>query len=187
MSATATPRVEPYTKLANRLLKNQEAALRALPPLVRLFYCILVSYALWKGPLFFVSQPKLADEVGVSVRSIRRYTKQLEAAGLRRVHMARGLPLKYELLGDLWKTKELHQGQPVRIPHAAPRTARPYAPRHRGQAVPDQLRLTEPTPPETRQNNAEPAVRQALADPWARFRSDPLVLTASQAGCRRPP
>ncbi len=169
----AAAQVEPYTKLPNRILRGEDEALKSLKPAVRLLYNILISYS-WKEARFFVSQPRLARDCNASVRSIRRWTKMLEAAGLLRVHFHNGLVHRYELLGNY----KVNPGQPNRIPQEPPRTDRQYEPRNRGQTVSHQLRLTELPSRETMKEGATP-------DPWARFRSDPLVVKATQVGIHR--
>ena len=171
--ATAAAQVEPYTKLPNRILRGEDEALKSLKPAVRQFYNVLISYS-WKGQYFFVSQPRLANDCNASVRSIRRWTKLLEAAGLLRVHFHNGLVHRYELLGDY----KVNPGQPNRLPQEPPRTTRQYEARNPGQSGPHQLRLNELPSRETVKEGATP-------DPWARFRSDPLVAKASQAGISR--
>ncbi len=172
-AATATAQVEPYTKLPNRILRGEDEALKDLKPAVRLLYNILISYS-WKEPRFFVSQPRLARDCNASVRSIRRWTKMLEAAGLLRVHFHNGLIHRYELLGNYKVTP----GQPSRLPQEPPRTTRQYEARNPGQAVSHQLPFNELPGKEMRKEGATP-------DPWARFRSDPLVVKASAAGIYR--
>ena len=172
-AATAAAQVEPYTKLPNRILRGEDEALKSLKPAVRLLYNVLISYS-WKEPLFFVSQPRLARDCNASVRSIRRWTKILEAAGLLRVHFHNGLVHRYELLGNY----KVNHGQPNRIPQEPPRTDRPYEARNRGQAAPQQLPFNELPTQETMKEGATP-------DPWARFRADPLVIRAFNAGIRR--
>ena len=172
-AATAATQVEPYTKLPNRILRGEDEALKDLKPAVRLLYNVLISYS-WKEPRFFVSQPRLASDCNASVRSIRRWTKILEAAGLLRVHFHNGLVHRYELLGNY----KVNPGQPSRIPQEPPRTTRQYEARNPGQTVSHQLRLTELPTRETGKEGGTP-------DPWARFRADPLVAKASNAGIRR--
>ncbi len=172
-AATAAAQVEPYTKLPNRILRGEDEALKSLKPAVRQFYNVLISYS-WKGQYFFVSQPRLASDCNASVRSIRRWTKLLEAAGLLQVHFHNGLVHRYELLGDY----KVNHGQPSRIPQEPPRTDRQYEPRNRGQSVSHQLPFKELPSRETVKEGATP-------DPWARFRSDPLVVKAAQAGIQR--
>ena len=169
----AAAQVEPYTKLPNRILRGEDDALKSLKPAVRQFYNVLISYS-WKGQYFFVSQPRLARDCNASVRSIRRWTKLLEAAGLLRVHFHNGLVHRYELLGDY----KVNPGQPNRIPQEPPRTTRQYEPRNHGQTVSHQLPFKELPRKETVKEGATP-------DPWARFRADPLVVKASQTGISR--
>ncbi len=173
MPAQAAAQVEPYTKLPNRILRGEDEALKSLKPAVRLLYNILISYS-WKEPRFFVSQPRLARDCNASVRSIRRWTKILEAAGLLRVHFHNGLIHRYELLGNY----KVNPGQPNRLPQEPPRTDRQYEARNPGQTVSHQLRLNELPRKETEKEGATP-------DPWARFRADPLVVKASEAGILR--
>ncbi len=171
--AAAVAQVEPYTKLPNRILRGEDEALKSLKPAVRLLYNILISYS-WKEPRFFVSQPRLARDCNASVRSIRRWTKMLEAAGLLRVHFHNGLVHRYELLGNY----KVNPGQPSRMPQEPPRTIRQYEARNPGQSGSHQLPLNELPSRKTVKEDATP-------DPWARFRSDPLVLKAAQAGIHR--
>jgi hypothetical protein len=171
--AAAAAQVEPYTKLPNRILRGEDEALKSLKPAVRLLYNILISYS-WKEPRFFVSQPRLARDCNASIRSIRRWTKILEAAGLLRVHFHNGLIHRYELLGNY----KVNPGQPNRLPQEPPRTTRQYEPRNPGQTVSHQLPLNELLSKETKKEGGTP-------DPWARFRSDPLVVKAAQAGTQR--
>ncbi len=171
--AAAAAQVEPYTKLPNRILRGEDEALKSLKPAVRQFYNVLISYS-WKGQYFFVSQARLARDCNASIRSIRRWTKILEAAGLLRVHFHNGLVHRYELLGNY----KVNPGQPSRIPQEPPRTDRQYTPRNPGQTVSHQLPFKELPSKETVKEEATP-------DPWARFRSDPLVLKAAEAGIQR--
>ena len=172
-AATAAAQVEPYTKLPNRILRGEDEALKDLKPAVRQFYNVLISYS-WKGQYFFVSQARLAQDCNASIRSIRRWTKILEAAGLLRVHFHNGLVHRYELLGDY----KVNPGQPNRLPQEPPRTTRQYEARNPGQSGSHQLPFKELPGRETVKEEATP-------DPWARFRADPLVAKASQAGISR--
>ena len=172
-AATAAAQVEPYTKLPNRILRGEDEALKSLKPAVRQFYNVLISYS-WKGQYFFVSQARLARDCNASVRSIRRWTKLLEAAGLLRVHFHNGLVHRYELLGNY----KVNPGQPSRLPQEPPRTDRQYEARNPGQSGSHQLPFKELPSRETVKEGATP-------DPWARFRADPLVAKASNAGIRR--
>ena len=170
-AATAAAQVEPYTKLPNRILRGEDEALKDLKPAVRLLYTILISYS-WKGRYFFVSQPRLASDCNASVRSIRRWTKILEAAGLLRVHFHNGLVHRYELLGDY----QVNHGQPCRLPQEPPRTTRQYEARNPGHAVSHQLPRSELLIQETRKEETTAGPK----DPWAKFRHDPVAQKAAR-------
>ncbi len=170
-ATAAAVQVEPYTKLPNRILRGEDEALKSLKPAVRLLYNILISYS-WKNPRFVVSQPRLAKDCNASVRSIRRWTKILEAAGLIRVHFHNGLVHRYELLGEY----KVNPGQPNRIPQEPPRTTRQYVARNPGQTVSHQLRLNELPGRETENKMEATGPR----DPWAKFRHDPVAQKAAR-------
>jgi DNA-binding transcriptional ArsR family regulator len=168
MAATASATVEPYTRLPNRVLKDN-----ALKPGPRSLWHILISYA-WKSPRITISQARLASDVGVHVRTVRRWTKRLEEAGYVRVFERQGCVHQYELVGDY----KVNPGQPARIPQDPPRTADQYQARDRGSIAPDQSHISEiPSP-----NEAE---GKGVRDPWARFRTDPAVRAASKVGIMR--
>ena len=175
-AAAAAAQVEPYTKLPNRILRGEDEALKDLKPAVRHLYTILISYS-WKGRYFFVSQPRLAQDCNASVRSIRRWTKLLEAAGLLRVHFHNGLVHRYELLGNY----QVNPGQPNRIPQEPPRTTRQYAARNPGHAVSHQLPLKELSTQETGKEGRDLGPK----DPWAKFRQDPVIQKAAVLAIRR--
>ena len=170
-TAATFPPVEPYTKLPNRILRGEDEALKDLKPAVRHLYTILISYS-WKGRYFFVSQPRLASDCNASVRSIRRWTKLLEAAGLLRVHFHNGLVHRYELLGNY----QVNPGQPNRLPQEPPRTTRQYEVRNPGQAVSHQLPFQELPKKETEHKVAATGPK----DPWAKFRHDPVAQKAAR-------
>ncbi len=169
-AAAAAAQVEPYTKLPNRILRGEDEALKDLKPAVRHLYTILISYS-WKGRYFFVSQPRLAKDCNASVRSIRRWTKILEAAGLLRVHFHNGLVHRYELLGNY----QVNPGQPNRLPQEPPRTTRQYEARNRGQGVPHQIPFNELPTQETKKEGRDLGPK----DPWAKFRQDPVAQKAA--------
>ena len=175
MAASAAASIEPYTRLPNRVLKD-----KALKPGPRSLWHILISYA-WKSPRITISQARLASDVGVHVRTIRRWTKLLEEAGYIRVFERQGCVHQYELIGDY----KVNPGHPARIPQEPPRTVDQYMIRHRGSVVPDQLPLQEKLHPDETERKATLASRQGISDPWAKFRADPVVLAAARTGKQR--
>ncbi len=172
----ANRQVEPYTKVPNRILRAEDPSRPPLKAGPHRLWLILISYN-WRRPRFYVSQARLARDCNASIRSIRRWTKILEELGYIRVIVRNGCVHHYELIGDV----TVHPGQPVRTAEPSPRTTGQYKVRDRGQAVSHQLPFQELPKGET--ENKEEAT--GLKDPWARFRSDPLVLKAAQAGIQR--
>ena len=168
MAASAAASIEPYTRLPNRVLRDT-----ALKPGPRSLWHILISYA-WKSPRITISQARLASDVGVHVRTIRRWTQVLEEAGYIKVFERQGCVHQYELIADY----KVNPGQPARIPQEPPRTSDQYQARDRGSVAPDQLPLSEiPSPNE--------AKKQGPSDPWARFRTDPVAIAAAQHALSR--
>ncbi len=131
MAASAAASIEPYTRLPNRVLKDN-----ALKPGPRSLWHILISYA-WKSPRITISQARLASDCNVHIRTIRRWTKILEEVGYIRVFERQGCVHQYELIGDY----KVNPGQPARISQEPPRTLDQYTERHRGSVVPDQSLL----------------------------------------------
>ena len=175
-ATTASPQVEPYTKLPNRVLRGEDPARPPLKAGPHRLWLILISYS-WRRPRFYVSQPRLARDCNASVRSIRRWTKTLEELGYLRVIERNGCVHHYELVGDV----TVHPGQPVRTAKPSPRTTGQYEVRNRGQAISHQLPRTESLIQETgkEENTAGPK------DPWACFRHDPVAQKAAQLAIRR--
>ena len=172
----ATPQVEPYTKVPNRILRGEDPTRPPLKAGPHRLWLILISYN-WRRPRFYVSQARLARDCNASIRSIRRWTQTLEELGYIKVIVRNGCVHHYELIGDV----TVHPGQPVRTAEPSPRTTGPYQVRDRGQTVSDQLPRPELLIQETEKKEITPGPN----DPWACFRSDPLVVKASQAGIHR--
>ncbi len=167
----ATPQVEPYTKLPNRILRAEDPARPPLKAGPHRLWLILISYS-WRRARFYVSQPRLARDCNASIRSIRRWTQTLEELGYIKVIVRNGCVHHYELVGDV----TVHPGQPVRTADPSPRTTGQYEIRNRGQAVSHQLPFKELPKKET--ENKEEAT--GPNDPWARFRHDPVAQKAAQ-------
>ena len=175
-AAPANRQVEPYTKVPNRILRGEDPSRPPLKAGPHRLWLILISYN-WRRPRFYVSQARLARDCNASIRSIRRWTKILEELGYIRVITRNGCVHHYELIGDV----TVHPGQPVRTAEPSPRTTGQYEVRNRGQSVSDQLPRQELLSQKMEKKETAPAPN----DPWERFRSDPLVVQASQAGIRR--
>ena len=175
-ATTASPQVEPYTKLPNRVLRGEDPARPPLKAGPHRLWLILISYS-WRRPRFYVSQARLARDCNASIRSIRRWTKILEERGYLKVFERNGGVHHYELIGDV----TVHPGQPVRTADPSPRTTGQYTERNRGQSGSHQLPFQELPKKET-ENKEEVAGPQ---DPWARFRSDPVAQKAAQLAIRR--
>ena len=176
MAATATaatPQVEPYTKVPNRILRAEDPNRPPLKSGPHRLWLILISYN-WRRPRFYVSQARLARDCNASIRSIRRWTMILEELGYIRVIVRNGCVHHYELLGDV----TVHPGQPIRTADPSPRTTGQYTERNRGQNGSHQLPFKELPGKETVKEEGTP-------DPWARFRTDPLVAKASRTGISR--
>ncbi len=167
----ATVQVEPYTKVPNRILRGEDPARPPLKSGPHRLWLILISYS-WKRPRFHVSQARLAKDCHASIRSIRRWTKILEALGYLRVFERNGCVHHYELVGDF----KVNPGQPVRTAEPSPRTVGQYTERNRGQAVSHQLHRPELLIQETRKEETAPGPK----DPWARFRQDPVAQKAAR-------
>ena len=177
MAATAAAvQIEPYTKVPNRILRGEDPSRPPLKAGPHWLWLILISYN-WRRPRFYVSQPRLARDCNASIRSIRRWTKILEELGYLKVFERNGGVHHYELIGDV----TVHPGQPVRTAEPSPRTTGQYRVRDRGQTVSRQLPRQELVIQETEKKETAAGPN----DPWERFRQDPLVLQASQAGIRR--
>ena len=172
----ATPPVEPYTKLPNRILRGEDPNRPPLKSGPHRLWLILISYS-WRRPRFYVSQPRLARDCNASIRSIRRWTKTLEELGYLKVIERNGCVHHYELIGDV----TVHPGQPVRTAEPSPRTTGQYQERNRGQAVSHQLPRQQLLSQETVKEESTASPK----DPWARFRSDPVAQKAAQLAIRR--
>jgi DNA-binding transcriptional MocR family regulator len=64
-----------FTQLPNYVLKDTSLSMGA-----RLSYAILLSYA-WQEKSCFPGQKRMADELGVSVRTVREYLRELKSTG----------------------------------------------------------------------------------------------------------
>lgn len=141
-AVAASPHVHPtgYTQILNSVLRSNP-----LKPGPRTLYTVLASYG-WKGPKVIVSQKRLAEDLGISERTVRRYMRVLEEHGYIRTVEQQGWVNEYHLLIPY------HPGQVARITEEHPRTARPQ-----GTGQHDLLeRTTQGTPSETRQKEELP-------------------------------
>ena len=84
MAAQAAAAVTPYLRVTNERIRDPN-----LKPGPHRLYLVLCSYA-WKAPKIVISQTKLAADCNVTVRTIRRWTQTLEAAGYLRVYEKQG-------------------------------------------------------------------------------------------------
>lgn len=75
-----------FTQIPNLVLRRSD-----LPPGAKLTYMVLLSYA-WQQAQAYPGQDRLADDMGVSERSVRTYLDQLVASGLITIRR-RGLGL----------------------------------------------------------------------------------------------
>jgi hypothetical protein len=139
MAASAAS-VTPYLRVTNERIRDPN-----LKPGPHRLYLVLCSYA-WKAPKIVISQTKLAADCNVTVRTIRRWTQTLEAAGYLRVYEKQGCSHYYELLVD-WKPRD--PGQMIRLGAEVPRTEDQRPARPPGQIARDQLPFPERTPTET--------------------------------------
>ena len=170
-ATAATVQVEPYTKVPNRVLRGEDPARPPLKSGPHRLLLDLISHS-WKRPRFHVSQARLARDCHASIRSIRRWTKILEALGYLRVFERNGCVHHYELIGDF----KVNPGQPVRTAEPSPRTVGQYHERNRGQTVSDQLPRQELLIQETEKEENTTGPK----DPWARFRQDPVAQKAAR-------
>ena len=167
----AGKQIEPYTKIANRILRAEDPSRPPLKAGPHRLWLILISYN-WRRPRFYVPQARLARDCNASIRSIRRWTKILEELGYIKVIERNGCVHHYELIGDV----TVHPGQPVRTADPSPRTVGPYTERNRGQAVSHQLPRQELLIQEMGKEESTSGPK----DPWARFRQDPVAQKAAR-------
>ncbi len=160
MAAQAAAAVTPYLRVTNERIRDPN-----LKPGPHRLYLVLCSYA-WKAPKIVISQTKLAADCNVTVRTIRRWTQTLEAAGYLRVYEKQGCSHYYELLVD-WKPGD--PGQMIRLGAEVPRTEDQRPVRDRGQFARDQLRLPKRSPHETILNERKQAPTDS-SELWRRAR-----------------
>ena len=170
-AAAATPQVEPYTKVPNRVLRAEDPSRPPLKSGPHRLWLILISHS-WRRPRFHVSQARLAKDCQASIRSIRRWTKTLEELGYLKVFERNGCVHHYELVGDF----KVNPGQPVRTAEPSPRTTGQYTERNHGQTVSHQLPRPELLIQETGKEESTPGPK----DPWTRFRHDPVAQKAAR-------
>ncbi len=65
-----------FTQVPNFILRNSDISIGA-----KTIYSLLLSYA-WHNDLCFPGQDRLAKDVGMSVASVNRFIKELEACSL---------------------------------------------------------------------------------------------------------
>lgn len=65
-----------FTQVPNHILKSKDISVGA-----KLTYAMLLSYA-WYNQSCFPGQETLADDMGVSLRSVTTFTKELQTSGL---------------------------------------------------------------------------------------------------------
>ena len=65
-----------FTQIPNAILRH-----RGISPGAKLTYMVLLSYA-WQEGSCFPGQPRMAEDMGVTDRSVRTYLRELEAVGL---------------------------------------------------------------------------------------------------------
>ena len=81
-----------FTQVPNAILRSAK-----LTPTAKLTYAMLLSYA-WQNDFCFPGQERLAEDIGISVRGVRTYLKELEAKKLLVIkHQGQGRPNKYFL------------------------------------------------------------------------------------------
>src|SRR5919199_1478001 len=160
MAAQAAAAVTPYLRVTNERIRDPN-----FKPGPHRLYLVLCSYA-WKSPKIVISQTKLATDCNVTVRTIRRWTQTLEAAGYLRVYEKPGCSHYYELLVD-WKPGD--PGQMIRLGAEVPRTEDQRPARERGQFARDQLRLPKRPPYETVPNERGQASADCI-ELWGRAR-----------------
>ena len=92
-----------FTQVPNAILRTDK-----LTPAAKMTYAMLLSYA-WQNDFCFPGQERLAQDIGVSDRSVRTYLKELEGKGLLSIkQQGQGKPNLYFL--DL-QAKLLTDGQ----------------------------------------------------------------------------
>ena len=170
-ATAATPQIEPYTKVPNRILRGEDPSRPRLKSGPHRLLLDLISHS-WKRPRFHVSQARLARDCNASIRSIRRWTQILEELGYITVIVRNGCIHHYELVGDV----TVHPGQPVRTADPSPRTVGQYQKRNRGQAVSHQLPHQELLIQETGKEESTTGPK----DPWAQYRHDPVAQKAAR-------
>ena len=70
---------EGFTQVPNHILRSEK-----LSPGAKLAYAMLLSYA-WNNESCFPGQERLGKDMGVTDRSVRTYTQELEAYGFLKV------------------------------------------------------------------------------------------------------
>lgn len=70
---------EGFTQVPNHILRNGK-----LSPGAKLAYAMLLSYA-WNNESCFPGQDRLGMDMGVTDRSVRTYTQELESAGFLKI------------------------------------------------------------------------------------------------------
>lgn len=84
--------VSGFTQVPNAILKSKK-----ISPAAKLTYAMLLSYA-WQNDYCFPGQTRLADDIGVTDRSVRTYLKELEEKGLLKIkQQGQGRPNMYHL------------------------------------------------------------------------------------------
>ena len=141
-----------YTQLLNSVIRSNP-----LKPGPRSLYTVLASYG-WKGPKVIVSQKRLAEDLSISERTVRRYVRQLEEQGYIRTVEQQGWVNEYHLLVPY------HPGQVARISEEQPRTARPQG----GRQLDLLGKTLRRTPSETRQKEELPTPDVGTLQLWER-------------------
>jgi DNA-binding transcriptional ArsR family regulator len=84
--------VSGFTQVPNAILRSPD-----LTPAAKMTYAMLLSYA-WQNDFCFPGQERLANDIGVSDRSVRTYLKELEEKGLLSIRQqGQGKPNLYTL------------------------------------------------------------------------------------------
>lgn len=84
--------VSGFTQVPNAILRSPD-----LTPAAKMTYAMLLSYA-WQNDYCFPGQERLANNIGVSDRSVRTYLKELEEKGLLTIRQqGQGKPNLYTL------------------------------------------------------------------------------------------
>ena len=119
-----------FTQVPNHVLRSD-----ILTPGAKLAYAMLLSYA-WQNDYCFPGQQRLADDMGVTDRSVRTYLQELEKKGFLKIkRQGQGRTNMYELRRPSRLRPSEQQSCPVVLEALDPASNYPYHPESRGNGV----------------------------------------------------